>query len=476
MSLPGDNETETGNHPHSEKPHCTETKMDPLEQVDCASDFTDETDKCFLSMSIDSEEQSLHQEICEIPPDLCPETLRITLTDLPTEVFLQVCSYLSARLLMQTMRLVNKRLNEILSDDFIWRSRIFKRWRQVYPPLPAVNNCVNWKAACINLEEQQERWSNMQSTMKHLSWRDLHVASIDAIMLINRGALCVSGSRDRSLAVWDVNASNPCPITHIEAHKGWIWGLAAKSDSSFYTCSWDCTAKLWTLEDGRLTASDTFKSKTAMLCVACKPNLVAVGSFDKRVLLWDPRSGSKPIHSYTPHRRAVLKLCLLEESGIADTVVSISEDQTFAVWDIRAGKLLKENVKIGPSDPESTAFPMCMSLNSDMLYIGDSKNRLHLVDPRRDSPTRFEIIASYDAGHKDQCKITAVRHGLGCVITGSSDGTVRVSTPTHHPELITSFTTVGTEVAAIDFQHGILAVGCTNCAVELWIPTQDIPT
>lgn len=83
-----------------------------------------------------------------------------------------------------------------------------------------------------------------------------------------------------------------------------------------------------------------------MLCVACVPNLVALGSFDKQVILWDPRSGSTPILSYSPHRRAVLKLCLLEESGTTDTVVSISEDQTLAVWDVRAGKLLKENVKV----------------------------------------------------------------------------------------------------------------------------------
>lgn len=26
----------------------------------------------------------------------------------------------------------------------------------------------------------------------------------------------------------------------------------------------------------------------------------------------------------------------------------------------------------------------------------------------------------------------------------------------------------------LDFQHGILAVGCTNCAVELWVPDQEV--
>ena len=84
-----------------------------------------------------------------------------------------------------------------------------------------------------------------------------------------------------------------------------------------------------------------FRTKTATLCVACAPNLVAVGSFDKKVLLWDPRCGAKPVQTYSPHRCAVLKLSLLE-----DTVVSISEDQTFAVWDIRASKRFKDNVKV----------------------------------------------------------------------------------------------------------------------------------
>ena len=37
----------------------------------------------------------------------------------------------------------------------------------------------------MNLEEQQKRWSNMQHAMKHISWRDVHVAAADAIMLIN---------------------------------------------------------------------------------------------------------------------------------------------------------------------------------------------------------------------------------------------------------------------------------------------------
>jgi F-box/WD-40 domain protein 9 len=64
---------------------------------------------------------------------------------------------------------------------------------------------------------------------------------------------------------------------------------------------------------------------------------VAAGTYTRNVMLFDTRVGESQVNSYTAHRRAVLALSM---SG--DFIVSASEDQTVAVWDQRARRVLKK--------------------------------------------------------------------------------------------------------------------------------------
>ena len=43
-------------------------------------------------------------------------------------------------------------------------------------------------------------------------------------------------------------------------------------------------------------------------------------------------------------------------------------------------------------------------------------------------------LQTYEVGHTS--KLTCVKHGMGSILTSSTDGTVRVSTPTQQPEAI----------------------------------------
>ena len=54
-------------------------------------------------------------------------------------------------------------------------------------------------------------------------------------------------------------------------------------------------------------------------------------------MLFDTRVGLVNIKSYKTHNSAVIAL-----SMCGDWIVSASEDQTVAVWDQRAGKVLKK--------------------------------------------------------------------------------------------------------------------------------------
>lgn len=86
-------------------------------------------------------------------------------------------------------------------------------------------------------------------------------------LLFQNGEICISGGRDRGMALWNVldiaphdqsynltTSANvePKHIKH-DAHSGWVWDLAADNidyASAIYSASWDNTVKAWDLGRG----------------------------------------------------------------------------------------------------------------------------------------------------------------------------------------------------------------------------------
>jgi len=67
-------------------------------------------------------------------------------------------------------------------------------------------------------------------------------------------------------------------------------------------------------------------------------------------------------------------------------------------------------------------------MQQDCVCVGDSVAKLHVLNPKNN----FELVKSYSTGHTK--RITGVHLTRGNLITSSTDGTVRISSPTDPPK------------------------------------------
>lgn len=180
---------------------------------------------------------------------------------LPIELFLHICSFLEVKDLVLALSKVCKRFHEILSDENIWKSWIAKRWNCRYPMIPFDNENFDWRGACFDIEREWKLWKTKDETVNHVIVDDVHISSVDAVLFLNSGSVCVSGSRDRSLVIWyplKLNNKRPKFLQKNVAHEGWIWRLQYVNDT-LYSCSWDNMIKSWTMENDDLQLKSAFR-------------------------------------------------------------------------------------------------------------------------------------------------------------------------------------------------------------------------
>lgn len=387
---------------------------------------------------------------------------QLSLLDLPVEIFLYICSFLEASTLVHGLSLVCKQFYLILKDDSLWKARINHIWPDASYPLlrPARPDKLFWKLSCVAIEKQTALWKG--SVVDKLIIASAQYSTVDALLLMHNGTICIAGARDRTLLYWKLpshenpsSSENGNTVCTDSAHNGWIWDLTA-IDNTIYSCSWDQSVKSWMLINTGLVKLKTYEMNTAsgaLLCVSSCPEqaLFATGSYSRTIFVFDSRSGHKPIRQYRPHTGAVIKLAMNSEY-----ILSASEDKTVSVWDQRAGRTMKSITISGE------AFPMCMSMQRDCVCVGDSTAKLHVLNPKND----FELVKSYSTKHTKG--ITGVHLAHGCLITSSKDGTVRISSPTDPPKPIATFLSGFGEIASMDYLNGILAISGIDVAV--WRP------
>ncbi|CAH0394309.1 unnamed protein product [Bemisia tabaci] len=394
---------------------------------------------------------------------------------LPVEVFLHICSFLDTRFLLKTLRLVCTRFNTILSDESVWKLRI-ARLISVNPctqsAIDKLSDYFSWKELSYHIDYQRYLWGKNGANMRRIKWQDIHYSSVDCVKLIKGGTLCLSGSRDRAIGVWNVEDESPAPlILSTSAHDGWVWNFAVQSDEQFYSASWDHSVKQWNL-NVTLDEVARFPVKTAALCVDCREDLIVAGTYSPQVVLFDPRAGPTPLKQYTSHRQSVIAVCLVD-----NYIVSSSSDQTVSVYDLRTDSVIFQNIM---RKRNRGNFGKSLSHKYNLLYVGDNVGNLHVFDSKDGSFSHIQTahienvnvidtdVDQTPPGHATN-QVSSIWHGPGCVIVGSTNKYVRVLTATL-PHMLIAHLPYSGEVTSVDYNNCTLAVGTTDNTVEVWKP------
>lgn len=173
----------------------------------------------------------------------------------------------------------------ILEDESLWRYWLSKRlYAKKYPVFDEYVDDFDWRSECINIDKINRVWRDIDRKTHHYIAKPLHCASVDCLLLKNvrnvfyilnftliksvfkilciifqNGNICISGSRDRSMTVWNFEKcereERQSPeLTELypsialqNAHGGWVWGLSTPCSSSnlVFSASWDSTVKVW---------------------------------------------------------------------------------------------------------------------------------------------------------------------------------------------------------------------------------------
>ncbi|XP_063548141.1 F-box/WD repeat-containing protein 9-like [Cydia strobilella] len=422
------------------------------------------------------------------------EPARPQLLSMPVEIFLKICSFLDADFLSHTLAKVCTRFETILEDSHIWKYWYHSKLEgSTYPPLPHLQHWeekpIDWQSLCVESASEKRRWENVRETMKHIVVKDIHFASVDTVLLVNNGELCISGGRDRGMALWcvaDISPSGPEVATpsrapgggvahavlaatqprHIRhgAHEGWVWDLAADCEHNtkfVYSASWDNSVKVWDLNRD-FTAVHSFRCGMSALCVDTCSDMVLAGLYSKRIMVFDVRVGAEAVCKYKPHRGPVLGLAT---SG--PQVASVSEDRSLAVWDARARRTLVQRRLRADQ-----AYPVCVSWAGPALYVGDSKGGLHLLHPEN-----FSLVATHEVWQEPPStqpasKITGCLQTPAGLILVSDRGEVKFMYNSFPPREYCSTRTTAPDVTQVRYLNGILVVGSCDSALEFWIPAE----
>ncbi|GAK64824.1 dynein regulator [Moesziomyces antarcticus] len=186
-----------------------------------------------------------------------------------------------------------------------------------------------------------------------------HDHSVSSVGFLPGDDFLVSASRDKTIKIWEL-ATGFCTRT-LHGHAEWVRSAIPSDDGRWLvSCSTDQTARIWDLSTGETKVElrdhdhvvevAIFAPASAYAAIRELAGLVApkdasasapgqfaaTGSRDKTIKIWD--SAGQCLKTLTGHDNWVRGLAF---SPNGKNLLSVSDDKTMRVWDLKTGRCAK---------------------------------------------------------------------------------------------------------------------------------------
>lgn len=246
----------------------------------------------------------------------------------------------------------------------------------------------------------------------HTGW----VTCINSTTVTSNGEkkeVLVSGSRDKTLIVWDLLREQTCfgkAKRSLKGHSHFVSDVVVSSDGAYaLSSSWDKSLRLWKLSEGVTTKRFVGHKKDVLSVAFSSDNRQIVsGSRDKTIKLWNILGQCKFTLTQQGHSSWVscVKFSPHQKTPL---LISAGYDKVVKVWDLVYCKLLTNlightgfisSITVSPDGSlcasggkDGTA--MLWDLNKgEHLYSLNANNAIHCL---AFSPTRYWLCAATDA-------------------------------------------------------------------------------
>jgi len=174
---------------------------------------------------------------------------------------------------------------------------------------------------------------------------DGHKDEVLSVSITPDGRLAASGSRDKSVRVWDLERGK-CLHT-FEGHEREVKGVGITADGrSVVSAGWDGTIRVWDVTNGKcqriidvenIDGFTKYKTKSSINGLTISPDgkTALIGDVFSNLMLWDLETGEN-LKSLKGHRFECV--VAVHDFRIA---VSGSNEQTIQVWDLETGECLR---------------------------------------------------------------------------------------------------------------------------------------